>query len=138
MITGVVRGLKLDNNSKIHLQKTREVPFCFVFVLTYNNLFLPLGSYSGQSQRPNNENLWLRPTFSRPLVPTMICHKQMELRLPIGENLLHPMAQLLNNRTDTFYPLSDHSVFFTTLASMTEAWCSLLGSLDKNRPSSYF
>ena len=47
------------------------------------------------------------------------------------------MAQLLNNRTDTFYPLSDHSVFFTMLASLTEAWCSLLGSLDKNRPSSY-
>ena len=69
---------------------------------------------------------------------TLMCHKQMEFSLPIKENLLHPMAQLLNNRTDTFYPLSDHSVFFTMLASLTEAWCSLLGSLDKNRPSSYF
>ena len=94
--------------------------------------------FGGQSRRPISENLWLRPTFSRLLVPTLICHKQMELRLPIGENLLHPMAQLLNNRTDTFYPLSDHSVFFTMLASFTEAWGSLLGSLDKNRPSSYF
>ena len=79
--------------------------------------------------RPSLDHLYLR---------ILICHKQMELRLPIGENLLHPMAQLLNNRTDTFYPLSDHSVFFTMLASFTEAWGSLLGSLDKNRPSSYF